>query len=473
MPVSINTKPPVLAAENALSKSHVETLWAEKVTRPWEEKVTQNSWVGTASKVMPIIPLLAKIPGLISYLWNRSTAVEADKKFGATITEYNAKLATLVNKVAERALTQTESASIDMNGNIGALKTKDQLNRAERVLVCQKAEDEFYKVFKERCTQLNVNQNGDDFGVHFQGALNSIMRQSESEACPHKNALKLKIETTCNSLSSLTYLDILTAFATQPAESITREGYVKKTKQLHGLFSGNTQMGIETAMRRAILENHTSQELLKLAAEYAAADPANPKVATVRQNLKDKFEAEQAALEAELEPMRGPNKNDGTLHTTSETMKKAGEALDTARTKFKTEYAKQYGVNPTSDDEALAVLVFNASQAVQDAHADFLEKLTLFKDAKKAFDDLKAEHSKLTGIEYDAQGMPKDRTGYDGAGNVIGGKIGALKAKLLDLDRLARDEASKTAKFYKELSTEASAWSFNAMQAILNDSVSP
>jgi hypothetical protein len=75
-------------AEIKLFKTNVEQLWYETVLKAaWYEK-----------------PF-----ALISYAWNRSTAVEKDTKFGATIELLNTKLTSLVSAVAKRTLFNSQA----------------------------------------------------------------------------------------------------------------------------------------------------------------------------------------------------------------------------------------------------------------------------------------------------------------------------------------------------------------------------
>lgn len=445
---AVTAQNPVDIAGNKLSKTAIDNLWTDKVTN--------------ASNVF------TKFAGLISYLWNRSTAASQDTpEVKATIEAYNTASLKLVKAIANRALTERESASMGvapMQFNSGAV----QLSNAAQKQAADVAEKEFYDVFKKRCTQLNISTNSADFGVYTQAALNNVTRISESKEflsdLPSQlkdaaNLIPVKMGTMVEGFSKRIYVDMVDGFASQPAASITIDGFKQKAADMKGFFPNNSSVDIEASLRQALKANN-DQAFNALANEFLNVDPTNAKVAELKGQLRTQFEAEKQAIETELSALRGPSGWDGTINAAFQRMDAARVARDAARA----ELFNVLGiVNPTmADDQLAALLNGNFSTDITAKRDLWLQKVAEFNTAKQEHDALVARFAEL------AQYQP-------GTQNVIGGKLAQVNANLQDaqLGAAARAEATKIGNFYRELHTDVNERNkqarFNRMHTIIGN----
>ncbi len=440
----------ICIAANRLSKSAIDNLWNEHVTK--------------ASNIF------TKFAGLFSYLWNRSTAAAQDAPaVKATIEEYNKATAALVKAVAHRDLTKKEAKRIQ----IAPLKysdPKEQKQAANYKRAAEVAEADFYKVFKKRCQQLNVNTNDREFGIYTEAAANQVKKYSASAQLSDYyfdnldpttlGSLHTKIETVIEGFSQKIYYEMIDGYANQPIESFTVESFKQKAADIRGFYPMNQIVDIEATLRQKLKIQH-DQEFNRLAQEYLNPNADNAKIDEIKVQLRTAHEAERTAIDAELLELRGTNNWNGTINAANNTLIQARAALDAAQLAFVNLYNTTYPSHgPQSTIDALLALDFAAAPvALVNAKADLIARNNECIAADQAKQALIARLTELA-------------TTFDGNGNILTGTHAEVNAKLEEtqLGRVARDEATRLGSFYRELNMDVNERNkqarFNRMQQL-------
>lgn len=369
-------------------------------------------------------PFFAQIAGLFTYLWNRSTAVAADKDQGATIELFNTKLAELVVALKNRGLTPAESGATVSYTNLAQAQAD-----TEHRLAAEKKEKEFYDVFKTRCTQLNVS--GDDLPVFANAAAKGLNNYANTLTdVKHKNSLIEKIKTASLSFNEKVYTDVVNAYSTQDVALITPENFNKKVQELKALFPKNDANAIAASLKKSIATEANKTEMRRLAQECLNPDnnmTTNAKLKEVRDNLAQALNTEKATVEARMAELRGPNTFNGLISAATRKQADAQAEVDAALAALNTARGTLPGNNATADQWVAlgSIDAATAPQAVKDAYAALITKHTALTAAKKERDDLVAELATL------AQWQPN-------SSNITGGRFHEIATELAQIDARAR-----------------------------------
>lgn len=383
-------------AEIALFKTHLDTLWHDVEKAEWYMK--------------PI--------AFVSYMWNRSEAVEKDKKFGATIEDFNNKLGNLIHAVARRTLTAKEAAEADVAplqfANEGA-----QNNSLERLQAAEKAEKEFYDVFKKRCKELEITPDHKNYGSYVLAVKNRIDRVSQDKNLSqevHVGAgnIRLKVATLKENISERVFNDVVAAGIPSKIEDLTADSYKQAVKLAAKYFPKNSAESIEASLRNSLATKFGKKLEERSKAYLAAGDNAHVK--TIQADLLKAHKENQERLDVEVKDLRGDNGFNGKINAAIVARDAAAAALNDARQAFKDKYATTYNL-PVADiaDAEVENLVKlpQLNVALADVKANFVtakDKLAaaekeqkklealLKKDAKFVFEERTALNSKIAAL---------------------------------------------------------------------------
>ena len=407
---------------NKLSKTAVQNLWEEKVT-----KATG----------------LKKIFGLISYAWNKKTAAAADKPVLETIQEFNKAAVELVHAIATRSLTPPEANKLGLP-KITFVTGSDQNIYAQGQLAAKNKLEHFYAVFKKRVQQLNINENSPEFGVYAAAAQKAVDDLSTAKEFVknlyYPDILKVTMAQTLQKFNSHIFSDMIEAYANQPIGDITPDSFQKKSASIGEFFPTITLVDIETQMRKAILSKHNQGDLEAITDEFLSTDPQAPRFVAARDAMKAGLEVELASFQAKLHELRGPNGFNGVINTAVDEMANAEAEMNLARNAYINQ-RQGYGNAArldTPDDTLINLPVMDP--AIVQAQQDFAQKVQLFKAKKEACAILDKELKEIARYEQ-------------GSDRLIGGKLYEIKCKLESgiFEQAARAEIAKNGDFYNEL----------------------
>ena len=261
----------VIKALTTVANSAKEELWATEVTNKTG---------------------LSKIAGLVIYFWNRSAAVAKDKDSVITIAEFKNATVDLVNAVARRQLSKTETVTlgldgVTLSGNDG-YKTRNQIGEANED--AKDKFDNFYAVFKKRVSQLNVGENHEDFAAYAGGAQKMILDHARTFKKYPKILLKQLELTELKAFKGKILLDMAKGYASQEElADINPDSFNAKVKLIREFFNGVSQPQAETVLRDAIINQRTQKTLLDAGDEFT-----NPS------EQSESFTATKALIEPEL-----------------------------------------------------------------------------------------------------------------------------------------------------------------------------
>jgi hypothetical protein len=429
-----STLDPVTAAINKLSKTAIANLWEEKVTNaPW----------------------YAKLFGLISYAWNRSTAAAADKQFGPTIEIFNKASAELVKAVAERRFTPQEAVQL----NLPALQFTDANNQtayAQLNLNADQKLQEFYDIFKKRITQLNINENSADFGIYAGAAQKIIDDLSKSQELAAKlqnpATLGTKIETTKQGFNGKIFDDMTKAYADQAIGNITIDSFKQKAALIKGFFNAIDNVDIEAKMRQAIKAKHDTNAFDTIRAEFSNPAADAPRLVSAKAAIQTKLTAERTQLQTELDALRGNNGWNGTVNTAYQELQTAQREMDQAYNALVLSLNAFGGINANDRNGTIQFITQflaagNAASTGITNVAGIQTLLQTYTTKVQAFETKRTAHAALvTRLSEIAQYQ-------NGTTNLSGGRLFQIDANLVPnaVEAAARAENGKVANFYNEL----------------------
>jgi hypothetical protein len=367
--------------------------------------------------------------------------------------EYNKEQTALVKAVGLRGLTQAE---VRQKGfSVIIFNTIDSQDKAfEKTIEAERAEQKFYKVFRERCDQLGIQPSDFDFGVYAKAAMDGLIQESQTKetscfkifccCCAEEENYEVnsvKMDTTITNFSERVFKDMVNDYANKSAEFITPDSFVKQSQFIQGFFPENSLVVIEASLRQALRLKHEGS-FIKISEKYLNPSYDNRKVVDTAQRLAQMFRSEEMAIGAELAELRGPTGWNGTMNAAQEKMHHAEIELREAEVKFRSVYNDCFLVVsfPTNPEELMAALNdLSVPCALQEAVELFKEKHAKLQDAIKERDVLIARLNEL------AQ--------FDMNGNIVGGEFFEISNKLGCVGIIARQEATKTGNFYRELNS--------------------
>lgn len=373
---------------------------------------------------------------------------------------YKSEQTDLLNAVAMRVMSPEEAEHYHLSIPASNNSTEEQNDP----LAVENAVQAFYEAFKRRCIQLNAGPNTVEFKNYFELVVNGLAKQIESPAYSNSETdlahNQVKMQIAIQRLHDVTYQDMIDELISQPAESITMDAYDKKAKDILRVFSKSDMYVVESFLRRDLKAKH-DQDFTRLSLEFSDSNQSNPKVVKIQEELKLKFEAEKAAIEAELFALRGSNGWNGMIREAAEKRSTACSALNLAKEDFLNSFsAVTTGIAATSSLEALLSLdLIDPSEEFLAAKDTLAVKLSEYHAAIKEYDALISKRTEL--VQYDSEG------------NLIGGALAQVNSNL-DPENLyyaAREQADMISEFYYELNIPMTRknihWRYERMHQII------
>ncbi len=451
------------ATQEAVAARAIKALTTHETSKKdelWKTEVTDKSG-------------LRKVAGLVIYLWNKKAAVAKDKEFVAKIAEFKDAAVQLVNAVARRQLSPKEFEQLGLEAP--TLSGKDgysTINQiAEAKLDAEAKFENFYKVFQERVSQLNIGKNHEDFAAY--GAAASKMVTDHANTFPkYQNVLLKQLKSTeLNKFSGKILEDMAKGYASQELADINPDSFNAKVKLIREFYNQVAQPEAEGILRDAIIEKHTQDGLLKAGAEFTNPCEDSQSFIGIMTRVKAELTTTRDALKAEYEVLCGtpeqiqthrrefPDAQGfGTVHKAFIEKEDAEKAVKEAMKAFVALFPADYQVNDASTEEDLL--------AIKTAEITLPGYVAAQGEISKAIAIRKTKRDALADLEKQLKELAKT---YDNAGNVTSGKLFEAEKDLRDnLERLVQMELNQTALFYKELAVAVNKDNFNEHSAALN-----
>jgi hypothetical protein len=417
------SQPPlsISEAEKKLTQTHVDELWTDYVS-------SVSNW-----------NVFGKLYGIFIYLLYKGNAAQGDKEHGATIAEFNIKLAKLAHTVAARALTNDEADGMGVP-HLQYPNDRQQQESAARTKNAEDALSRFYDVFRERCKQLKISWNDSSFGHVVEAAFNKMSQKASDPALAeehrvHTVVISSKMETEKNRFLDKIYKSMVATYA-QEVEAISPESFAVQVKVISGFHSGVALHQIRKDLCSAIKEKH-APKLTKLAADYANA--ADPKVTEIKNRLARDWESLRADMQKEVDALRGSTGYNGEVHAADKKVKDAKAPYDAAAAEFINAFQTVYDTTVTTPVDELAGL-----EGTQDP-ASLKEARVKLLAAQKVYQEEEAKRVKLSE-------RLTELAEFDGRGNLFAGKLFTLiRQDVPQVAEEARKQGGFLSQFYNKL----------------------
>jgi conjugal transfer/entry exclusion protein len=376
-------------AQKKLTQTNVSALWEENVG-------SLSGW-----------NILGKFYGLCVYFLYKGEAVKADEKDGGA-ADFNGKLASLVETVAKRVLTDGEADAAGVPRLQYTNGKQQQISAADTKGV-DDALSRFYDAFKKRCKVLGVSWDDKEFKQLIQATFKEMSKQALNPDLAKRHRipeaiLSLKMKSEEHNFLNKLYQNMLTAYAGR-VDGISPESFDKEVKLISSYFE--KEVTPDEMIRRDLcvsIDKEHKTKLTKLAADYAK--PADPKVVEIKKHLIDDLNSKRAKMQEEVDELRGSTGHNGKVHAAYQKFQDAHTPYATAATKFRDAYQAVYNNIPvTTNIEQLIPLEIQGPEtpnkaALRDARDKLVAAQKIYKEAEAELTKLSERLAKLA--EYDS-----------------------------------------------------------------------
>jgi hypothetical protein len=306
-----------------------------------------------------------------------------------------------------------------------------QIHAAETQLAAEAELQSFYKVFKERIKDLNVNENE---YVNYVGGALSLVTSIGKKECGRPEGFVMRFEPFRQKFSEKIFEEMALAYGNQPMEKITVDSFAQQVTSIAEFFPEMKRADIDTSLCEAIRSKHGPADFDKIRAEFLDPSITPPHFVAARGAIEAELTAKKSVLQEELNEL--PEKLKFALQQKTDaerTMNAAGELF--------TSHCRSMGLPLTTSLANFPAAFDDSDPRLIARIADNLRTKTAAFEAKD-----RAYKLLLTRLETIAQ--------YDPETNLLcGGQLLEVESKLQpeSLDAAARDEMMRNVRFYDNL----------------------